>query len=184
MITNWKLPLIFDAARINAELHDLADSKWTPHFNTHQYAGDWSGIALRAPENAHMELYPDPTASSYVDTPYLEKCAYTRSVIDTFKCEKESARFLRLGAGAEIKLHRDYKLGFDDGVARIHIPVQTNRLIEFCVDGKLIEMKAGEAWYLNFNLFHSVKNPSDEDRVHLVIDLIVNDWLRGIFPAE
>ena len=45
-------------------------------------------------------------------------------------------------------------------------------------------MKEGEAWYLNFNLKHSVVNRSAEDRVHLVIDCVLNDWLREFFPTE
>jgi hypothetical protein len=38
-------------------------------------------------------------------------------------------------------------------------------------------MKEGECWYLNFNLPHRVKNSGTADRIHLVIDCVVNDWL-------
>jgi aspartyl/asparaginyl beta-hydroxylase (cupin superfamily) len=96
----------------------------------------------------------------------------------------ESARFLRLGAGANIREHRDYQLGFEDGFARIHIPVQTNRQVEFYLDGQSIEMSEGEAWYLNFNLKHRVSNGGETDRVHLVVDCLLNDWLRSFFPHE
>lgn len=39
-------------------------------------------------------------------------------------------------------------------------------------------MKPGELWYLNVNRYHSVTNGGSTDRIHLVIDCIVNDWLR------
>ena len=44
-----------------------------------------------------------------------------------------------------------------------------------------MEMNEGEAWYLNFSLEHSVRNGGATDRIHLVIDCIVNDWIRSFF---
>ena len=44
-------------------------------------------------------------------------------------------------------------------------------------------MSEGEAWYLNFNLPHSVENNGERARVHLVIDCLVNDWMRNFFSA-
>lgn len=37
-------------------------------------------------------------------------------------------------------------------------------------------MQAGECWYANFDLPHSVKNNSPVSRVHLVIDALRNAW--------
>ena len=45
-------------------------------------------------------------------------------------------------------------------------------------------MREGETWYFNVNFFHSVTNNSPLDRIHLVIDCVVNDWLRAFFPLE
>lgn len=184
MISTLKFPFAFDAERLKNDLRKFASGDWTPHFNTGYYEGDWSGIALRAAKDAHMQLYPDPSATEYADTEMLARCSYVPEVLSAFKCETESARFLRLTAGSTIREHRDHKLGFEDGVVRVHIPMQTNAQVEFFLDGKPVEMKEGEAWYLNFNLKHSVVNRSAEDRVHLVIDCILNDWLREFFPTE
>lgn len=182
MISTLKFPFEFDAERLKSDLRKFASDEWTPHFNTQYYEGDWSGIALRAAKDAHMQLYPDPTASEYADTEMLTRCSYVPEVLAAFKCEMESARFLRLAAGSTIREHRDFKLGFEDGFVRVHIPAQTNRQVEFFLDGELLKMNEGEAWYLNFNLKHRVENRSQEDRVHLVIDCILNDWLREFFP--
>ena len=114
----------------------------------------------------------------------LARCSYVAEVLATFKCELESARFLRLGAGSNIREHRDYQLGYEDGVVRVHIPVQTNPQVEFYLDGQKIDMKEGEVWYLNFNLKHRVVNGGESDRVHLVVDCALNDWLRAFFPLE
>jgi hypothetical protein len=184
MISTLKFPFGFDAELLKNDLQRFASEDWTPHFNTSYYEGDWSGIALRAAKDSHVQLYPDPTASIYEDTEMLRRCRYIPEVLATFKCEIESARLLLLAAGSNILEHRDYKLGYEDGFVRVHIPVQTNAQVEFYLDGALLQMNVGEAWYLNFNLKHRVENGGAQDRVHLVIDCILNDWLRGFFPPE
>jgi hypothetical protein len=182
MISILKFPFRFDAAALKSDLRKFAPGDWTPHFNTQYYEGDWSGIALRAAKDANVELYPDPTATVYQDTAMLARCAYLPEVLASFECEIESARLLLLAAGSNIREHRDYKLGYEDGFVRIHVPVQTNLQVEFYLDGRPLRMNEGEAWYLNFNLKHRVSNGGTEDRVHLVVDCVVNDWLRGFFP--
>jgi aspartyl/asparaginyl beta-hydroxylase len=184
MISILKFPFSFDAEKLKDDLRSFAPEDWTPHFNTSYYEGDWSGIALRAAENANVQLYPDPTATAYADTEMLARCAYIPKVLAAFKCEIESARFLRLTVGSNIREHRDYKLGFEDGFVRIHIPMQTNAEVEFYLGGEFLRMNEGEVWYLNFNLPHKVKNGGTEDRIHLVIDCVLNDWLRQFFPPE
>jgi hypothetical protein len=184
MIPVLKLPFSFDPKALQADLDRFAPADWTPHFNKGYYEGDWSGIALRASKDALVDLYPDPTAAAYVDTEMLARCAYVPDVLGAFKCEMESARFLRLGPGDQILEHRDYKLSFEDGVARVHIPVKTSPDVEFYLDGQLVSMAEGEAWYLNFNLKHRVINNGPNERVHLVVDCIVNDWLTGFFRRQ
>ena len=181
MIAKLKLPLQFNADALKRDLLGFAETDWTPHFNTQYYEGDWSGIALRAAANAHVDLYPDPTAEKYVDTPVLQNCPAVRSALSEFECETESVRFLRLGVGAKIRRHRDHKLSVDDGLARVHVPVKTSPNVEFYLDDERVAMGEGEAWYLNFNLYHSVENHGHDERVHLVIDCVVNDWFRGFF---
>lgn len=182
MTSTLKLPFSFDANALQDDLLQFSATEWTPHFNTQYYEGDWSGIALRAAANAHVGLYPDPTAESYVDTPELDRCSAVRDALTRFECATESVRFLRLGSGAKIKRHRDHKLSVDDGLARVHIPIKTSADVEFYLDDVRVTMNEGEAWYLNFNLYHSVENNGRDERVHLVVDCVVNDWFRGFFP--
>jgi|SRR5687768_6230307 len=184
MIAILKLPLAFDVKALKDDVQNLAPEDWTPHFNTQYYEGDWSGVALRAASNAHVMLYPDPTAETYVDTAALNRCPSVTAALGKFECETESVRFLRLGPGAVIRKHRDHKLSVEDGIARVHIPIKTSANVEFYLDDKRVEMNEGEAWYLNFNLYHSVKNNGGEERIHLVIDCLVNDWFRRFFVGK
>lgn len=184
MISSFKLPLNFDKDALKEDLLKFSAEDWIPHFNTSYYEGDWSGIALRVAKNSPLALYPDPVADSYEDSSMLARCDYVSEVLKSFKCELEVVRFLRLSAGAKILEHRDYKLAFEDGVARLHIPVVTNAQVEFFLDGQLLKMSEGETWYLNLNLKHRVNNFGTQDRVHLVLDCVVNDWLKDIINEQ
>ena len=185
MLTSLKLPFTFDPDRLKADVAALHADDWVPHFNTSYYEGDWSGVALRSVGGVARQLYPDPAAQeAFADTSILARCPYTQAVLATFACPLQSARFLRLAAGSHIREHRDYRLGFEDGEVRLHVPVSTNPAVAFFLNGERLHMREGECWYLNLNLPHRVENQSVTDRVHLVIDCTVNDWLRDLFPAE
>lgn len=43
-------------------------------------------------------------------------------------------------------------------------------------------MVEGQAWYIDFSLPHRVSNMGDEDRVHLVMDCGVDEWLETMIP--
>lgn len=176
----FKLPLRFDAARLQADLASILSSEFIPHFNTAYYDGDWSVVSFRSVSGRADQIYPDPTATEFKDTPLLARCPYVQEVLAAFPCEQQAVRFLRLKAGSIIKEHKDYNLGFEDGEVRVHIPVLTNPDVEFVLNGTRVDMKEGECWYLNFNLPHKVANRGSTDRIHLVIDCVVNDWLREL----
>lgn len=184
MINCLKLPFSFDPARLKADLARIAHAEWTPHFNKSYYEGEWSAVALRSVGGVAGQIYPDPTRKDFADTPVLARCPYIREVLAAFRCPLQSVRLLKLAAGASIREHKDYNLGYEDGEVRIHLPVQTSPLVEFYLAGARVLMNEGESWYVNFNLPHRVNNHGDTDRVHLVLDCVLDDWLRSQFPAE
>jgi hypothetical protein len=179
MQSSLKLPLKFDATLLQADLNQVLATEFVPHFNTRYYEGDWSVVPFRSVGGRANHIYPDPTAkNAFADTPLLARCPHVRDVLAAFHCPQQSARFLRLKAGSSIKEHRDHKLSFEDGEIRVHIPVATNPGVEFVLNAVNVRMLEGECWYHNFNLPHRIANRGTTDRVHLVIDCVVNDWLR------
>lgn len=174
----FKFPMRFDAGLLRRDLEAINSREWVPHFNQRYYEGDWSGVSLRSVGGRSDSIYPNPAASEpYLDTEMLARAPYVREVLSAIECEKESVRFLRLAAGAKIKEHRDYFIGIDEGTVRLHLPVITNPLIEFYLDNERVDMQEGELWYLDFGLKHRVENNSNQDRIHLVMDCTVNEWL-------
>ena len=183
MIHSRRLPLELDLARLQADLDSVAPSQWHAHFNTGYYEGDWSGVPLRAQPGIHVPLYTDPTRDDFADTDAMERCDYVPELLSMIPGRLESVRFLRLAAGSVIREHRDAGLCVEEGVFRLHVPVRTNPEVEFRVGGELVHMAEGECWYLNFDLPHSVVNPGSGDRVHLVVDGLVDDATLAWFDA-
>lgn len=175
-----RLPFSFDAERLRRDLA-AAEGRiaWERHFNAAYYFGEWSGIALRGNSRTRLTLTIDPSRpDDYADLPTYDVCPYVREVVAAFQCPIRSLRFLKLAPAGGIREHNDAMIGLDFDELRLHVPVLTNPDVEFIVGGERIVMLPGECWYANVNLPHSVTNRGTTDRVHLVFDAVVNDWLR------
>jgi mannose-6-phosphate isomerase-like protein (cupin superfamily) len=136
-------------------------------------------MSLRSPGGSYKNIIPDLIAENeFIDTAYMDQFPSVKKLLHSLDCAVMSARFLNLHAGAVIKKHTDAELAFEKGEARLHFPVFTNPGVEFYCENERIFFQAGECWYLNANLPHSVSNQGDMDRIHLVVDCKVNPWLR------
>lgn len=183
-VSYLKLPYLFDAKKLEKEVNSILPGKWTPHFNQGGYKGNWNSIALYAPDGDESRILAVHHQPEILEkTNALKKCTYLQEVLDHFKCEFLSVRLLKLHAGAYIKPHRDYNLGYEDGCFRLHIPIITHADIEFMLNGNLLKMAPGSCWYTNVNYVHSVANKSSKDRIHLVIDGARNEWSDQLFFA-
>lgn len=179
-----RLNVPVDLAGLRAEVAALGADEWALHFNTHDYRGDWSGAALRSVGGDPLRLYPDLAHHQpYEDTPLLARCPAVRAVLVSLGCPTTAVRFLRLGAEARILEHRD-DLGWDEGEARLHIPVLTSDAVRFVVDGAAVPMATGECWYADLTRPHRVDNDGTGARVHLVVDCVVNDSLQALFARS
>ncbi|TSJ39072.1 aspartyl/asparaginyl beta-hydroxylase domain-containing protein [Fluviicola chungangensis] len=177
-----KFPVQFDEQRLVLDLAKAMEGQWVPHFNTGGYTGNWKAVSLYAADGNEQNIFAHLQDQSAIsETPLMKECTYFREVLDYFQFPVLSVRLLRLEAGAVIKPHTDHELGYEDGQFRLHIPIVTNPEIEFILDGERLTMLPGECWYTNVNLVHSVANRGREDRVHLVIDGVRNDWTDELF---
>jgi Aspartyl/Asparaginyl beta-hydroxylase len=177
------LPLRFDAAAMQADLRRFEDSEWIRHFVTQNYDGDWSVLPLRAAATAThpvQMIYSDPACDTFVDTPFLALCPSVEAALARLACPLLSVRLMRLGAGSVIKTHRDHDLDVEHERVRLHVPIVTNDRVDFRLNGERVTLREGECWYLRLSDPHSVTNDGDMDRVHLVIDAVVNEWLTDL----
>jgi hypothetical protein len=184
MISHLRVLLNFDPEALKRDLDQLASHEWVAHFNTDYFEGDWCGVALRSVGGLGTQLYSHPNVKeSFAATPILSRCPNIRAVLEQFQCPLRSVRFLKLAAGSIIREHRDSDLGFERGEVRFHVPVISNPDVVFFLDAHRVEMKAGECWYLDLSLPHWVENRGSSDRIHLVIDCELNEWLRELLAT-
>lgn len=166
---------------MQAEVQSLPQT-WSAHFNTRHYEGEWKVLSLRVPGGDAERIIPDVVNNEeYMDTSLMEACPSIKTLVHELECPVLSVRLLNLKSGAVIKPHRDHELAFEKGEARLHFPVFTNDKVEFYIEDELVPMREGECWYINANLTHRVSNNGSTDRIHLVIDCKVNDWLKQLF---
>jgi hypothetical protein len=182
MIKYLQLPFYFDAFKMQQEVNELAGNRWKLHYQVKHYEGEWSAIPLRSVNGESDNIIVSPENDpEYKDTAFLADCPYINEVLQQFECPLLTVRLLKLNAGAVIKEHRDHDLQYEKGEIRVHIPVITHEDVEFYLDKERVHPKEGEAWYMNFNLPHSIRNGSPVDRIHLVIDAKVNQWVKEMF---
>jgi|688.fasta_scaffold432349_2 hypothetical protein len=82
----------------------------------------------------------------------------------------------KLKAGKKVNGHTD-RGNYLDISRRNHIPITTNNKVFFAIGEGLLNMYEGECWEINNMQYHEVINDSEEDRIHLIIDIIPNEYI-------
>lgn len=175
-----RLPFAFEPQLLCADLARLSRDAWVQHFVKQNYSGEWSILPLRCRADAMhpvATINPRVDETEFVDTPFLEISPAFRKVLARLECPKLSVRLMRLTPGSEIKEHSDPDLGAEFGMARLHVPITTSPDVDFYLNGTTVAMAPGSCWYLRLSDPHRVVNRGTVDRVHLVMDVVVNEWL-------
>jgi Aspartyl/Asparaginyl beta-hydroxylase len=63
---------------------------------------------------------------------------------------------------------------------RFHIPLKTNPSCFFTVNNQTVNMLEGNLYEINNIKWHNVKNLSNENRVHLIVDVLPNEYTEKI----
>jgi hypothetical protein len=182
-----RLPFSFDPAGLAFDLRQFAEGEWRLHYVRDNYQGDWSVLPLRAPAGethpARM-IFSSPTNPDYVDTSLLARVPNFQQALARFECPLRAVRLMRLGPGSLIREHSDHDLDAAlMGLVRLHVPVTSGAGVEFRLNRLPVAMAPGSVWYLRLADPHSVANDGDVERVHMVIDAQMNDWLLQMLRA-
>jgi hypothetical protein len=174
----------FDVQRLEEDLRAVDELEWKRQPGPY-HGGEWTGVSLWAARgNAERVTGPRPGLFPYRPTPVLDRTPYIREVLDGFRCPKQVVRLLALPPGGRIEEHVDGRTDFDCGSIRLHLPIVTHEDVVFTVGGVRQRWSPGELWWADFALPHSVFNESPIRRVHLVIDLEINEYTLSLFPRD
>lgn len=81
----------------------------------------------------------------------------------------------KLPTGKAITPHSDVLGLYANSMRRFHVPLQTGEGCIFRAGDEIVTMKAGEVWDFNAHAEHEVVNNSNDDRIHLIIDIMVSE---------
>ena len=148
----------------------------------------------------------------YENEPYREVLGYTpyfKEIFDSFETEITSFRLLRRKSHSSYGLHDDKDMG--DDIKRFQIPIVTNSDCWLCVThydkisegwteensytmedfGKRFkgrydsyQLEPGTMYQFDVTKIHTLFNEGDTDRVTLLIDVKINDWLENWIENE
>lgn len=106
------------------------------------------------------------------DKPTEAYVGYIKKVLDDLRelgFHPTRARVTCLKAGSKSLVHKD--ADETQYMARIHIPLWTNKKCIHICEGKHLHMPAdGGVYILWTNCWHQIRNDSDEDRYHIIMD--------------
>jgi hypothetical protein len=144
----------------------MRQQRYQVHRQTHSIVFAWT-------ENDWTRGSPMQTQRFHVDAA-LDDAAWeiARQIVDRVGAGHVAKLMLaKLLAGGKVLPHRDTGDCLLQ-VHRVHVPLRTNPLVRFTVGESGIRMHPGEVVEINNSLIHSVDNPSAEDRVHLICDVL------------
>jgi hypothetical protein len=85
--------------------------------------------------------------------------------------------FIKLPAHKNVEKHKD-NMDYLGVVRRHHIAIETNPNVLFFVNDESKNMQVGECWEINNSRVHGVENNGETDRVHLLIDIMPNRFIK------
>lgn len=92
------------------------------------------------------------------------------------------ARVACLKAGCKSLVHKD--ADSSDYMARLHIPIFSNDKCVFIADGEHLYMEPGSVYMAWVNIWHQIRNDSDEDRYHIIMDAYDTKKITEHFKYE
>jgi hypothetical protein len=176
---------LFSEESLVVDLEHLTSGDWIQHYLTqHSYIqGDYHVAPLYA-ANGDPKAYKD-FVSKQCPTNLLERTPYFQRVLSFFECEFARVRVMRMAPGTVLAEHLDQMdLRSKVQLARFHVPIVTNPDAYFIFSGEHIHMNPGECWYVEAALPHGAGNPGKEDRIHLIIDCVVNDFVNTLLGFD
>lgn len=194
-------------ANILAELDAAGASAWAQHYSSYNKRSSWTSFALSGYDasDPHFIIKPSEMSKDWKSknpARLLATCGPTiaaanfpaaMSILRSIPGEKQRVRFMRLSAGnGELSRHSDItdpEAGTADRkIARLHIPITTDKRCIFrswTLDGAEAQLHFPERalCYIDTRKPHAVINPSDIERVHLVIDAYSSPELRKMIDG-
>lgn len=180
---------------------------WAQHYSGYNKGRSWTSFALQGydPADPHFIIKPAEMSKDWkkenaarlaapcVPTAAAKNFPTAMAIVDAIPGRKQRVRLMRLAAGGgELTRHSDItdrEAGTKDGaIARLHIPIATDprclfRSWDLGGRERRVHIPERALAYLDTRKPHAVINPSDIERIHLVVDVYSSPELRAMIAA-
>ena len=153
-----------DASSLLSEFLSWPNSRLNP---VYQGNADWTGVCVydRSGTNHLGEL---PALRGLVERIGLQHVT--------------GVTYFNLAPRSTLHRHRDMYGNLLFGISRIHVPIKTNPKAIMEVEKVPYHLGLSELWCLDTSGLHALRNDSDENRVHVVIDVRRHPDTEKYFP--
>jgi len=151
------------------------------------HSGGWGSIGLityggdpfNDLVNNELKLMP---------TKILDMCPSIKNMLDEIPGKKHRVRLMEVKPGTKVHWHYDNnetidELDFSKNV-RLHMPIFTNKKVNMKICHENLNWEEGKLYYGDFSFPHCINNASDLNRIHLVIDVGINDNIINLLPKN
>mgnify|MGYP003335376046 CR=1 FL=1 len=181
---------------------EALSSTFTNHYSNYNKKNAWSALSLRGytadptfitkPEEMNDKWKVEHQHEDFMlqDTPLFDSFPEVRELLTCVPGDYHRIRLMRLAPGqGELERHTD-QVDPDAGstigkLARLHFPLKTNPDVIFTnwdASATPIQshMSVGECWYLDTRKPHKAINGGQEERIHLVVDVVTTESLHHL----
>lgn len=136
---------------------------------------DTRSIWLRGPSHITLDtVFNDLKASDYpamqvIGNPVFE--LLSKALVNLQIAELGRVMIVALKPGGAIQQHRD-EGSYADHYSRFHLVVSSSDGNTFTCADESVHMKTGELWWFDHQDEHHVRNDSNEERIHIIIDAV------------
>ena len=123
--------------------------------------------------------------SELLPTRLMRDCSYIKSLLDKIPGKKDRV-FMEVKPNTNVFWHYDDNETIDGADstknARLHLPIITSEQVELMLCNQKANWREGKLYYGDFSFPHAIFNKSNINRIHLIIDVNVNEELLSMFP--
>jgi hypothetical protein len=166
-----------------------------------KFMKNWQGIPLRngigSSDADGLELTKSLDGAekkrffkSCIDTDIMKKLTYIPKMLDDLKKYLNTdiglVRILKIPAGQNVAKHCDGDIfDLENGqIYRLHLPIISHPNVNFIINEKNYYMEPGKLYYANVFYPHEIRNNSDIDRIHMVIDVLATPEIKKLLKGN
>lgn len=165
----------------------LKKEKFKDHSSGKFNGGGWGTIGLMTYGGDPYKDLVD-NKEKLLPTRLLSECEYIKDLLKRIPGKKDRVRFAEVQPNTNVFWHYDNNETIDDldynKNARLHLPIITSQKVKLMLCNQNTQWSEGKLYYGDFSFPHSIYNGSKLNRIHLIIDVNVNDELLSLFPKN